>query len=519
MAMRFFSRLPFLLRQGLTLTEAERTIASRLKGREERFLAILRQSIFAHPDSPYQALFRAAGCEYEDVERLVHGQGLESTLQTLFRNGVFVTVDEFKGRRDAKRGTTTIEMGSDLFQNPCSAYHVPVSTGGSRSSGTPVFMDLAFIRGCAVNSMLYLHSWGGDNWRKATWEAPGAGARFRLIKYGCFGQPPVRWFSQLDPWAPTLSPIFRWNTWAMILSSRLAGVPLPGPIHAPVNDPGPVIEWIQSALTEGASPHIFTFPSSAVAACKAAVERGKLLEGARFTLAGEPITVSRLENIRRSGAEALPRYGSMECGPIGYGCMSSVEPDEVHLLEDLHVLIHAGPDGETWGIPPKTLLITALHPRSPFVLLNASMGDQGELGRRSCGCPLELLGWSTHLWAIRSYEKLTSGGITFLGTDVIHLLEEVLPSRFGGAPTDYQLIEEETPEGHPMIKLLVNPSVGPLNPVHVRDFFLGALGTDSPINQLMAEIWRESELLTVDLRPLQQTQSGKVLHFHVSRKH
>ncbi len=195
MGISFFSRLPLFLRHRLTLTEAEWTIANRRKEREEQFLRILQQSIFAHPDSPYQALFREAGCEFGDVERLVHEQGLEPTLQTLFRNGVFISVDEFKGRRVAKRGSTTIEMDPDRFRNPHTGYHVPVASGGSRSSGTPVFMDLAFIRGCAVNSMLYLHAWGGDRWRKAIWEAPGAGARFRLIKYGCFGLPPARWFT------------------------------------------------------------------------------------------------------------------------------------------------------------------------------------------------------------------------------------------------------------------------------------------------------------------------------------
>ncbi len=280
-----------------------------------------------------------------------------------------------------------------------------------------------------------------------------------------------------------------------------------------------MIEWVQSVHAEGAIPHIFTFPSSAIAVSKVAVERGKRLDGVRFTLSGEPITMARLESIRRTGAEALPRYGSIECGPIGYGCMAPMEPDEVHLLEDLHALIQAGSDGEAWGIPPNALMITSLHPKSPFVLLNASMGDQGELVKRSCGCPLERLGWSTHLWTIRSYEKLTGGGITFLGTDVIRILEEVLPKRFGGVPTDYQLVEEEASDGNPMIRLLVNPLVGPLDPEYVRDFFLRALGADSPINQLMADIWREFGMLAVDFKLPQQTQSGKVLHFHVGRKH
>jgi hypothetical protein len=31
----------------------------------------------------------------------------------------------------------------------------------------------------------------------------------------------------------------------------------------------------------------------------------------------------------------------------------------------------------------------------------------------------------------------------FLDTDLIHVLEEVLPNRFGGGPTDSQVVEED----------------------------------------------------------------------------
>ena len=41
------------------------------------------------------------------------------------------------------------------------------------------------------------------------------------------------------------------------------------------------------------------------------------------------------------------------------------------------------------------------------------MGDEATFSDRSCGCPVEELGWRVHLHSIRSYEKLTGGGITF----------------------------------------------------------------------------------------------------------
>ena len=34
-------------------------------------------------------------------------------------------------------------------------------------------------------------------------------------------------------------------------------------------------------------------------------------------------------------------------------------------------------------------------------------------------------------------EKLNAGGMTFLDTDIVRLLERDLPARFGGGPTDF----------------------------------------------------------------------------------
>jgi hypothetical protein len=38
---------------------------------------------------------------------------------------------------------------------------------------------------------------------------------------------------------------------------------------------------------------------------------------------------------------------------------------------------------------------------------------------------------------------LTGHGMTLVGTDIVRILEEVLPGKFGGSATDYQLVEGE----------------------------------------------------------------------------
>src|SRR5262245_62965232 len=50
----------------------------------------------------------------------------------------------------------------------------------------------------------------------------------------------------------------------------------------------------------------------------------------------------------------------------------------------------------------------SLRPVGLFAFLNVSLGDQAEMSERRCGCSLEAVGWTTHLRAIRSEEKLRS---------------------------------------------------------------------------------------------------------------
>jgi hypothetical protein len=186
----------------------------------------------------------------------------------------------------------------------------------------------------------------------------------------------------------------------------------------------------------------------------------------------------------------------------------------VHVFQDLNALIQPG---ELPGpLPGDALLLTSLRTTAPFMLLNVSMGDRATIDLRRCGCPLDALGWRPHLHGIRSFEKLTAGGMTFLDVDVVRVLEEVLPRQFGGGPTDYQLAEDEGPDGRPRLTLLVHPVVGPVAPERVIAAFLTAIGPGAGTERIMAGVWAQGHLLTVERRPPVATASGKVLHL-VSR--
>ncbi len=107
--------------------------------------------------------------------------------------------------------------------------------------------------------------------------------------------------------------------------------------------------------------------------------------------------------------------------------------------------------------------------------------------------------------------------MTFLDTDVIRILEEVLPTRFGGGIMDYQLVEEDGPGGHPRLRLLVHPRVGAVDPDRVVDAFLVAVGNGAAAERLMGAVWRDAGFLRVERRAPIATSGGKILHLHAPR--
>lgn len=106
--------------------------------------------------------------------------------------------------------------------------------------------------------------------------------------------------------------------------------------------------------------------------------------------------------------------------------------------------------------------------------------------------------------------------MTFQTDEVIRVLDEVLPAKFGGGPGSYQLLEQETPDGRAEVLLLASPQIGPLEEDLLIEAFLEALGSGSIVNQMMCRMWKEARLLRVERREPSNTRSGKVLHFHVS---
>jgi hypothetical protein len=499
-------RLPAYLRNPLTPEQCRAIVRDRLDHRERDFLDLARRTIFAAPTSPYRSLLRLAGCEYGDLERMVRADGVEGALGALLRGDVYLTVDEFKGRQPVVRGSTTIACDPRRLRNPISVPHLWGSTSGSRGTSTRTPLDLACVRDWAVNMNLALDARGGAAWQRAVWGTPGI---IPLLWYSAPGIPVARWFIKVDPGALGRRSRLRWAIRVVRWTSRLARVSVPAPEYAPVDDPRGILEWMRTTLGDGRPLHLWSTPSSVVRLSHAAEREGVDLNGAHFTITGEPVTEACLAAIRRVRGDALPDYGSVDSGgSVTCGCLSPEAADDVHVFSDLNAVIQA--DGPPF--PRDALLISSLRPTAPFVLLNVSMGDRATMTDRRCGCPMERLGWRTHLHTIRSYEKLTAGGVTFEDTDVIRILEEVLPARFGGGPRDYQLVEEQAGDGEPRLRLLMHPAIGSADPAAVAGVFLDAIAAGAEPRRHMAAEWRAAGLLRVEREAPRASGSGKILH-------
>jgi hypothetical protein len=512
MGARFLAALPSYLRSPMTVPAAADILRTRLRSREDDFLALAKRAVYGVPANPYRRLLELAGCEYGDLEALVRADGLDEALLELYRRGVYLTVEEFKGRRDAVRGSAAVSVEPSLLRNPSTAVHIVSQTSGSRGASSLVPLDLRHVRERTVGLALAFDARGGSDWSYALWGSLGGASIVNVLQFAGIGHPPAGWFSQVDPKGGSVELRARVAIRALRTAGAVARVPLPRPKYIGSDDPRPLVAWLRSEVAAGRTPHLYTYTSPAIRLTMAAQEAGVDLEGVQMMITGEPITSTRDAILRESGAAIATNYGSNETGGvIGYGCLAPDEPDEVHLFHDVHAVIEP-PGDESWF----GLGITSLRAMTPLVLINLSLGDTAAITSRDCGCPLHALGWTTHLHTIRSFEKLNAEGCTLLGVDIIGLLEETLPGRFGGVPTDYQLVDDEDPSGRARLRLLVDPSLGPLDESMVRETFLTALGEG--VTKSTEQVLRDAHTVTVERRTPIRTGPGKVLHLYVERR-
>jgi hypothetical protein len=105
--------------------------------------------------------------------------------------------------------------------------------------------------------------------------------------------------------------------------------------------------------------------------------------------------------------------------------------------------------------------------------------------------------------------------MTFVKTNLLRALEEVLPARFGGSSADYQVLEEEAADGILRLYLLVSPSVGVVDEVALRATFLQELSEDGALERYMVRMWDRADTVQVRREAPLATRAGKILPFHL----
>jgi hypothetical protein len=214
---------------------------------------------------------------------------------------------------------------------------------------------------------------------------------------------------------------------------------------------------------------------------------------------------------------AVPRYFTTEIDIIGCGCPGAAAADDVHFFHDSLALIEHQRKVEHTDTYVNAFHFTNLSLSAPKIMLNVESDDYGVMETHSCGCLFEQLGFVRHLHHIRSFAKLTGSGMTIIGSDFVHILEKVLPQKYGGGATDYQLLEEEDNNGQTRLNLIVSPSVGAINDSEVIKTVLSELHRSVRSGKLAAGFWSQINTLQVK-RIYPMSSSGKVMTLHLTKQ-
>ncbi len=488
-------------------------IRRQLANREETFLELARRVVFSNPGNPYHQMFRLAGCRYDDLAEAVRRDGLEPTLAALHRQGVFLAHDEFKGKKPIVRSNLEIAASPRSFRNPLIRGGMEASSGGSRSSGTRTAKSTAERLYGEAYAVLDQREFRLAARRRVQLKSilPAADGILGCVRSSRLGCPVERWFATYNK-SPD-SAHYQVVTHCLLRLARLFGEKVPFPVYMPPDDFSPVAAWIAGRREQGLAYVVTAHASPAVRVAAAAAEKGLDISGTLFLVAGETLTDAKRRVIERAGAEVFPRYVVSEIGAIGFACRQMTTGNCVHLFHDHVAVISHRRTAPLCGAEVDSLLFTTLLPSASLVLINIEMDDAGTLEKATCECTFSRAGFTTRIRDIFSYGKLTGQGVTLVGTDILRVLEEVLPARFGGAPTDYQLVEQDGDQQARII-LRVSRRVPLRSPEAVRDCFLRELRQFQG-GAGASRLWRNTQAVEVRHEDPIPTRAGKVLPLHL----
>ncbi len=526
---QFLWGLRAFLKETISLEEAKNIVERRLERREANFLSWVEEGIFGYSRSPYLPLLKLAGCEMGDIRNMVQERGLEKTLLSLREAGVHVSFEEYKGRKPIVRDGQVIPVDVADFDNPYVHQYYRGESGGTTGPATRVLIDLDHLAAQAPILMLGRDANGLLDVPTAIWLdiLPDIAGIMNILRPARFENVPQKWFSpdMIRESSPSMSAKFRFATSSMIAVGRLSGTPIPWSETVKLDEPLKIARWMAQTLEEHGGCLLYTHVSKALRVCLAAREASLDFTGATVMAGGEPPTETKVREITKSGARWVPIYPFSEYGTVGIGCANPADENDLHLLDDGLALIQYPRQVPGSSIMVDAFNFTTLLPTAPKLFLNVESDDFGTIETRSCGCLLETYGYPRHLRHVRSFSKLTGEGGTLIGSEMIRILEEVLPARFGGSALDYQLLEEEDDQGFTRLSLLIHPQVQIDDENAVIETVLNALqqkgagpGKGSLAAEMTRSTWKQADTLRVKRKAPILTGHGKMMPLYVARK-
>jgi len=507
------------LRNTITLEQSRQALSARLQNRGKNFLSLVREGIYGNPGSPYLKLLKVADCEFEDIENMVNRDGIEAALHKLMAAGVYLSWEEFKGKKDVIRGGSHFSFRERDFDNPFLSSYYYVQSSGTRSAGTRTQFDLRHRSDISYYYPLALAVGNALDVPMGIWMPilPSMTGISGLLHYWNIGKPVAKWFTPVDENQVQASLRDRLALRYIIYAGRLWGAKLVKPEYVSVVEAVKVAHWMADAKKQFGGCSLTCFPSLMVKVCQAAVGNGLDISGTHFFGGGEPFTEAKCREIEAAGATANPRYWISEIGFIGCSCRGLSDVDDVHLFSDSVATIQRPRKLEHTDISVNAFLFTSLMTSSPKIMLNVESDDYGVMETRSCGCLFEELGFKEHLYNIRSFAKLTGSGMTIIGSDFVRILEDILPHKYGGAVTDYQLLEEEDEQGQTSLCLVISPDVGAVDENEVKDIVFEELRRNTYGGKLAAGFWSQVNALCVK-RMHPKSSSGKIATLHLLKR-
>ena len=517
---RFAAGLPAFLRNTISVDEAKVIVKQGMQEREDNFLALVRRGILSKPDSPYAKLLRLAQCDYGDLEREVRKKGLSSALRSLRQAGVYITFEELKGREPIVRHGESFPVTIEDFSNPLHKRGYQTESGGSTGRGIRCAQDLDHLaRGAAYQCLLF-HAHGALHAPVAVWRGvlPDGSGINNVLRASHFGQVPEKWFSPTPPDMLRVPTRFRLATYGTVIIGRAMGIPIPWPEMVPIDQAIVVARWAAETVKREGACVISAAVSRGLRVAVAAREAGLDLTGTKFMIAGEPPTPAKVAGIHASGADHFTTYGLAEFGRIAMGCANPITPNDLHIMHDGYEVFTVPQTVPGTDVQVDALNITTLLPTAPQIFINAEMDDYGVLEERDCGCPLGDLGYHLHIREIHSYRKLTGEGVSLVGSELIDVIERILPERFGGSALDYQLMEEEEENGFTRLSLLVSPKVQIKDESQIVPAVLEQLHASSLMADVARGIWSQTGTLQLKRRDPVWTGRGKLMPLYLANR-